>query len=213
MLEALKENGWAETSGPLCNFDEILLSIGKNLGRPISARGGIGLVQQLSPLDKANGYPRSLTSKFGMSSFPFHSDTSHWLTPCRYIILGCISPGAGHRTTELARLDKLDLTSSEIKFLHNHPFRVINGSKSFFSSILGHNRPFIRYDPGCMQSASCRTDLSNEILSPQRLENISEQISWFAGKIIVIDNWRALHRRSFSATNDKDRTLKRVLVI
>jgi alpha-ketoglutarate-dependent taurine dioxygenase len=38
-------------------------------------------------------------------------------------------------------------------------------------------------------------------------------IEWVPSRTLVVDNWRTLHARSASPTNDADRLLERILVV
>jgi hypothetical protein len=97
----LLSRGWTA-----CNFEvetesalkNGLITLAKQLGTPVALRPGRELCDKLQPTDASLAKPHSLSRKFSLGEFPCHSDTAHWLTPCRFVILACLSPGAADRS-------------------------------------------------------------------------------------------------------------------
>lgn len=211
--EQLREWGWAswdlDTLGE-SEFISVLLAAARSLGRPVPHRTSGSLCQKLQPTDKRAANPRSLSRQYSIGEFPLHVDMAHWITPCRYVLLGCVDPGAGRRATTLLDVFRLNFPPAVMDLLYSAPFRVLNGRKSFFATIFSRDRAFIRFDPGCMAPISSEGSSAQEAI----LKNSSnvESIAWRAGRVLLIDNWRVLHGRSGSVCGDGERILLRVLI-
>lgn len=212
-VEKLTQIGWVTVNIPeFLDLDKYLLKIAMTLGEPRRLRNSGEISQKLAPTLARNAHPNSLSSRHSFANFPMHIDTAHWPFPCRYVILGCSNVGSGERRTRLLDFRSLSISKSEKSLLYSTPFRVVNGSHSFYSSILSSQRDFIRYDPGCMVSASSSGTQVFEILSEERWNNQIEEVEWQIGTVLIINNWRVLHGRGFALKEDSDRLLHRVLV-
>jgi Taurine catabolism dioxygenase TauD, TfdA family len=211
--ETFKQRGWAtETIPDPKDMESYLIKIALNLGEPKQLRKSGNVVQKLVPTLSYNAHPNSLSARHSFANFPMHMDTAHWALPCRYVILGCSSVGSGNRKTKLLDFRSLKISEYEKSLLISTPFRVLNGRRSFFSTILSNQREFIRYDPGCMISTSETTTQVINIFSEKRWVNLIEEIEWKVGTVLIIDNWRVLHGRGLASKEDNDRLLYRVLV-
>ncbi|AIC20170.1 hypothetical protein EY04_15025 [Pseudomonas chlororaphis] len=90
-------------------------------------------------------------------------------------------------------------------------FRVTNGGNSFYTAAWGSSDRYYRFDPGCMTPMDA---CAHEILRAIDLfEPADEQaITWQAGKFLLLDNWRFLHRRG-AAQGSTERKLLRITVM
>ena len=75
-----------------------------------------------------------------------------------------------------------------------------------------NRRPFVRYDPGCMEPVSTDGPLALALLSRDMWPDHGEEFHWNQGKALIIDNWRVLHGRGETECDDRDRTLLRVYI-
>ena len=189
-----------------------LLSLANGLGTPTATRSGANLCDTLSPTPSEAAKPRSLSKVHAVGEFPLHIDTAHWLTPCRYLMLACVSPGSAERPTLLLDARRLPLNNHQSSLLHSTPLRVTNGRSSFFSTILSNARPFVRYDPGCMTAATPNGADALAILERQNWLDYVETFQWKAGTVLVMDNWRILHGRGHADCPDSDRKLLRISI-
>jgi len=108
-------------------------------------------IRALSPQDKERANPNTLSSRYGLNSFPYHTDVAHWRTPAHIVCLYCVTPGQGQRPTllidswqwKLSKSDRYTLSSSVWRSRYLRPFLCIpiELKDAFFR---------IRYDPGCM---------------------------------------------------------------
>jgi Taurine catabolism dioxygenase TauD, TfdA family len=211
--DTLNQIGWVtETIQDPKNMEKYLINIAKNLGEPKKLRNSGDIVQRLAPTLAYNAHPNSLSARHSYDDFPMHVDTAHWAFPCRYVILGCSSVGSGNRRTKLLDFHSLKISEHEKNLLHSTPFRILNGRHSFFSSILSHQREFVRYDPSCMIPTSEIGTQLIKVFSEKRCNNQIEEIEWNVGTVLIIDNWRVLHGRGLASKKDSDRLLYRVLV-
>lgn len=213
---ALASRGWVEFSLPkLCESDlrVQLLKLAGELGVPVETRPRGGLVDVLSPTVEANARPSSLSKQHDLSEFPLHVDTAHWLTPCRYVMLACICPGIGNRSTLLLDSKKLTLSARQRTLLHTIPLRIRNGRNSFFSTILSHSRQFVRFDPGCMSASTPDGIEALRVFARDNWELQINHLQWEEGTVRVLDNWRILHGRGTATGPDHDRKLLRLSII
>lgn len=211
----LDDRGWILIQPKYFSIEEQtqdLIDIAHALGSPVAGRQKGALVETLSPVSTDHAHQNSLSAQFETAEFPLHADTAHWTTPCRYIAMSCACNGSADRATTLLDTHNINLQKQELELLHTAVFSVTNGRNSFFSSILSPKRQFIRYDPGCMKATSSSADAAMKIFNSDRWQQSIDRIQWETGMTVVIDNWRMLHGRESSASNDSTRTLLRVLI-
>ena len=153
----LESRGWVSFAMPSSTESDLrkqLPALASGLGTPAATRSGGSLCDMLLPTESEAAKPRSLSKVHAVGEFPLHIDTAHWLTPCRYVMLACVSPGSASRPTLLMDARRLPLTEHQSLLLHSTPLRVTNSRNSFFSTILSKARPFVRFDPGCMTATT-----------------------------------------------------------
>lgn len=212
---ALPHRGWAECTWAIrseATFRQQLIALANQIGTPVATRSKGDICDTLKPTDASSANPNSLSEIHSLGEFPLHVDTAHWLTPCRYLILACLSAGSGDRPTLLLDTERLPLSPEQTSILRRTPFRVTNGRNSFFSAILSKDRQFVRYDQGCMASVRSSDKPVLDIFLASNWTDYVETIDWHKGKVIVIDNWRVLHGRGQASHPDLDRTLLRISI-
>jgi alpha-ketoglutarate-dependent taurine dioxygenase len=212
---ALENRGWASSTfgfSAEAALREDLFRLAAKFGTPVATRTGGGACDTLIPIQGDEAKPKSLSKLHSDREFPLHVDTAHWLTPCRYIILACVYPGGGDRPTFVLDAHSLSLSKQQTCLLRTTPFRVTNGRKSFYSTILSKGRPFVRLDPGCLTATSPDGAEVLALLSRNTWPNEIEAIRWERGKVLVIDNLRVLHVRGRSDRADSDRKLLRISI-
>src|SRR4051812_7783605 len=100
----LETRGWVSltlSSSSESELREKLFGLAAGLGVPTATRSVGALCDTLLPTEANVAKPCSLSKIHDIGEFPLHNDTAHWLTPCRYVMLECISPGRGGRPTLL----------------------------------------------------------------------------------------------------------------
>lgn len=211
-VKKLHARGWCEIASDASeDLGGQLLEIGRRLGRPVALRNSLDIVQELVPSQESR-FTNSLSAKYKDGEFPMHTDTAHWLTPCRYVVMGCSKEGERQRDTLLLDMAAISMAEDDRLLLMSEPFRIVNGRRSFYGTVLAPGRPFIRYDPGCMFPTSDRGKAAMSLFATLRLSGSRESIRWREGKILVIDNWRVLHGRCSAEGGGSERTISRVLV-
>jgi len=194
------------------DFCEQLLALASGLGAPAATRSGGRLCDTLSPTEADAARPRSLSKTHAIGEFPLHNDTAHWLMPCRYVLLACVSPGSASRPTLLMDARRLPLSKYQSSVLHSTPLRVTNGRNSFFSTILSKVRPCVRFDPGCMTATTPDGVKALGVLAKEKWPDYIETVQWKTGAVLVMDNWRMLHGRGHADSPDADRKLLRISI-
>lgn len=212
---ALESRGWVAFSTPISTESELrvqLLDLARWLGVPVETRPRGGLFDELSPTIEANARLRSLSRQHDLGEFPLHIDTAHWLIPCRYIILACVSPGIGNRSTLLLDTQNIQLSGTQRTLLRSAPLRVRNGRNSFFSTILSNSRPFVRFDPGCMTASTPDGIEALRVFTRDNWAQRIDHLHWEEGVVLVLDNWRMLHGRGKATAHDHNRKLLRLSI-
>jgi len=207
--------GWTLTEANFTDeqaFSEHLRELATSFGVPVVARSAEDMVSVLRPTAAGDARPNSLSARYSTGSFPFHVDTAHWIVPCRYIVLGCLDPGAGNRKTLLLDTATFPLSDEQRQLLVSTPLRVVNGRRSFFSTITKRGRSFVRYDPGCMLAATGDGGRALAVFAAGAWPDRVAEVCWRKGNVLIIDNWRVLHGRSDAKETDPRRTLMRVYV-
>lgn len=208
----LQAHGWITQDHPQAvDLSAVLEEIAHTLGTASFGRGG-QVIERLRPVPEAHAHPQSLSHKYGLGAFPLHNDTAHYSTPCHFIVMGCEEPGDISSPTVLLDTHVLALDEDEIHALYSASFFIKNGRKSFYSSIKSKDRPFFRFDPGCMHPVLVDGNKAiNALRAERHVENLIE-IEWAKNRIAIIDNWRILHGRGNYNQADPRRSLLRITV-
>jgi hypothetical protein len=188
-----------------------IFSVAETFGTPVQSRHGSPRVESLTPMAKGSARPASLSREFGLGEFPFHVDTAHWATPCRYVVLACVNPGVTGTPTYLLDRERICLTEAETHLARAGVFHIRNGRNSFYSSILDPNRDFVRLDVGCMHPETPAAVRALALFSTPRVRDSIHRITWRPGLVITIDNWRVLHARGAVSQPDLHRKLLRCI--
>jgi alpha-ketoglutarate-dependent taurine dioxygenase len=212
-LKTLADEGWVRLRGfAREHMDVSLLLLANHLGSPISSRPGSGLLDRLKPIQTERARIASLSRYHGKGRFPFHTDTAHWLTPARHLILGCFQAGSSGTGTLLTRFSDLNIDAQEARVLAEGVFLVKNGRSSWYANILNEHQSFVRFDPGCMKPATLKGGMAADMLNKRLDAARPVRIAWAEGDVLIVDNWRVFHGRE-AAEDDENRTLLRVLVM
>lgn len=76
-------------------------AIARSLGEITTDRRSPDPYRAISPQTLEVAKANTLSRRYGMESFPFHTDVAHWNQPADFVFLYCESPGSGNRPTEL----------------------------------------------------------------------------------------------------------------
>lgn len=213
ILAPLAQRGWlrhtAARAGAEAVLDEIR-ALGDLLGTRAVGRAR-AVEEVVRPQSFGEAHPRSLSSKYGLDTLPFHVELSHRLRPCRYLLLGCIEPGSPSAVTRLLDWQTLAFSTDELHILKSAPILVRSGRRSFYSTVLPSDQAFLRYDPCCLEAIDERGRSALNLLEQRLALGSPEDHQWRRGDILIIDNWRVLHGRGPSKLGS-GRSLARILI-
>jgi len=205
----LEEEGWLKIDD--VKSTEEFERLAEGLGRPIpDSRGRI--VKQLVPIETATAPPRTFSSLHGKGSFPFHTDTASWPLPARLVLLRAAG-GDLRRDSHVLPFRHVinsdlglsqELVSQSIWLLGFRP-RTHYSTMSFAYEGRGGNR----FDPNFMRPANAAAKIVKPLFAQCALLLMST-ISWKAGRVVVIDNWRCMHARGAPPLNEGVRLLERI---
>lgn len=181
---------------------DLLLGFARRIGTPMPGRSG-KLIEPIVPRNEETAESRSLSAKHGLGELPFHMDSGHRLRPARLLLIGCVSPGHSHARTRIVDTRELVFTASERELLASAPLLVRTGRRSFYSTILDRKRPFLRYDPGCMEPVDPRGEEAMVVMRDTLARARVCLHDWFPGEVLMIDNWRMLHGRTAASADGR----------
>lgn len=213
VLTVLAQRGWVQHRAADSGSDAMLNEIrwlGDSLGMRALGRAR-ALEEVVQPQRSPEAHPRSLSARYGLDALPLHVELSHRPRPCRYLLLGCLAPGAPRATTMLLDWRSLAFSSDDFQLLESAPVLVRTGRRSFYSTILSSDRTFLRYDPACVEGVEQRGRSALQLLARRLSLASSENHEWRQDDILIIDNWRVLHGRGPSQLNS-GRSLARILI-
>jgi alpha-ketoglutarate-dependent taurine dioxygenase len=179
---------------------EAFEAICRHWGKPLSARRQGEAIEVLIPTPEGSARPHSLSAKYGLGSFPAHSDCAHWVVPPRLLVLYCANNDEG-RPTYLYKWTTVFNRIPEPSLLAREVFLFRTGRHSFYDSIVSSGRQFIRFDAGCMQPATNRADEALRYILQATNDVPDEIIAWSAGTALFLDNWHCLHGRGVAYSN------------
>lgn len=211
-LSELLSNGWAAFQLPnddAVAIEQAALEIAVLLGQPMATRRHGPLIDELIPTNKHAANLRSLSARYGLNPFPWHTDGAHWGTPPRYLVMGCLE--AAPRTAQTIFCEGRAFEPLNLEEARSSTFRVTNGSNSFYTAARDSADRYYRFDPGCMTPMDAG---AHKIVRAIDLFEPEDQhaITWQAGTFLLLDNWRFIHRRG-AAQGSTERKLLRVTVM
>lgn len=208
----LHERGWLSLSIATENLDSfltVMLELASSLGRVVGSKKTSRGIDVLRPVAADLATRPSLSRKYGLGEQPWHMDMAHKIVPARFVVMGMYDCHGDVAPTELldARTFKESVTAAD---MHSEPFLFRCGPGSFYGTILSRVRDFVRFDPGCMEPVTGSGQALLYLLAEQGWPATYSH-AWRADSILVIDNWKLLHRRG-DAHAMRDRVLYRVSV-
>jgi L-asparagine oxygenase len=190
-----------------------VLSIASLLGDVTMDKRSPELYRRISPQPFENAKEKTLSSRYGMGAFPFHTDAAHWRCPAAYVLLFCENPGQAKRPTNL-----IDTYAWQIDDRLQHSMRSDLWKSGYRLPMLCtvgeevRGLLSIRYDTDCMRPASAKSERLRLQLETLIAESAKIGISWVHNALLIVDNARMLHARGGARLPDEDRVLIRILV-
>jgi TfdA family taurine catabolism dioxygenase TauD len=201
LAERALEEGWASGSGSL----ELLRLSARTLGwSEVTFRSTDPPVTSLRPLDTDEAKQNSLSSRYGKSTQPLHTDGAHLHEPPDFVLL--LAETTSTVPTLLWKPMIIHYQHPVYNDLLHGVFLVRNGSESFFRTAASSLD--LQYDPGCMDPCDERSRSAARFFAEVSRSAVEHQ--WDEpGKVLLINNRRVLHARA-AAEDEPDREIKRV---
>ena len=191
----------------------VLLDLARTLGPvTVDPRHPIP-IRFITPQELSQANPNTLSSRYGLGPFPFHTDVAHWSTPAEIVLLYCVSTGSGERPTLLTDSREWQVSDSFWRLMCDAIWRT-GFVRPFLCTVASkreQNRR-VRYDPGCMIPRS-RTAVEAARLTEEHLSKVTPvRVDWCNQDLLVLDNTRVLHARGPASRPDCDRVIARMLI-
>lgn len=212
-IDQIRKNISGEGYSYLKNFPEKdLLLLAYALGVPIPNKRDQKIIKEIRPESIEQANPNTLSSRYGIAAFPYHTETAFLREPVKYLILYCENPGAGKRPTNLLDFFTIPFSKIEKKVFSSEVWKTTQILRPFLTTIITENSKtrFVRFDMDCMLPVT--TGEGQVILNHYIKEAVPISINWEAKDLLIVDNFRILHGRGNSNKPDPDRILKRVIV-
>lgn len=164
----------------------------------------------LKSSDGRKSLPGTLSKIYGLSEFPFHTDTAFWGVPARYVVMGMFRKSQC-TTNYISLSDIAGVVSSDFRAEAEKSIYLVKtfeGCK-YTSPVFCRNGVLgIRFDPNVMEPANGHAKkFHGELLAA--VDAIEpRKVHWDGNKAIVFDNWKNLHSRS--AVNNEMREIFRI---
>ena len=214
MIERLKRN--LRVQGYHFELDveqNAILKISRELGVPKGEPRNPDLLRTISPQPKEIAKLNTLSSRFGTSAFPFHTDTAYWEMPAKYVLLYCLNPGSGDRPTLLVDSKMWRMTFAQRDNLHEAVWQTTNGRPFLCTLMTRRSDGFIlRWDEACLRPISKSAGLGRKTIGSFLNQTNPMRIDWIEKALLIIDNHRLLHARGAARRNDTDRALLKMLI-
>ncbi|WP_227368855.1 hypothetical protein [Halomonas sp. M20] len=167
-------------------------------------------ISTLKSSDGKNSLPGTLSNIYGLSAFPFHTDTAFWGVPARYVVMGMFRKSQC-TTNYISFCDIAGVISSDFRSMAEKSIYLVEtfeGCK-YTSPIFCRNGVLgFRFDPNVMKPANGHAKkLHGELLAAMGAIE-PKKIHWNGNKAVVFDNWKNLHSRS--AVKNERRELFRI---
>jgi len=195
--------------------EEMLVNIALAIGTPRRALRASGIVDSLIAKNIEVAYQNSLSSRFGLDEFPFHTDDAVSVLPSRFVLLlakkgGYLADTALLDGRQIINCLPIDLRAD----INEAVFYVRNGTSSFTSTIVDQTRQFIRFDPSVMRPTGRRSEQIFSSLSFLIKTAKPTLVGWDDTVLLIVDNHRVLHGRCAlpQSAMTGDRVLLRISV-
>ena len=210
VVAQLEERGYHLAYEPCSDaLLEFISPLGKILVDPRSPTP----VRDIRPQPVAEAKANTLSSRYGLGGFPFHTDAAHWRIPARYLVLYCVQPGSGGRPT-LMKDSRVWLERDDLKYAATREIWKSGHARPQLCTvgIMIKDRFAVRFDEACMipmtAAASRLRDKIRTCIESSPIINVV----WAPGTVLILDNHRMLHARGTAVRPDTDRVLRRILV-
>jgi hypothetical protein len=160
VVTALARDGYFYGGCELASDNELLAFV-SSFGVPVRELRDGTVVKEISPTSSERAAGNTLSSRHGLGAFPFHTDAAYWKEPARWLVLWCVSPGAGSRATFLSDAQGWALSEHERHVLRNEIWVVRHVRDPFLCTHMDRDgsiravtgRPWVHPEPRNSRSA------------------------------------------------------------
>lgn len=186
-----------------------LVRAAETLGIPRPSKPHGPIVNLLTPKAEADARPGTISAHFGHSAFPWHSDGVVDRDPPHYLLMRAENVNTNSATTDLLDLRRF-LERSSSREYGRLVCEIRTRTSSYLSPFLTRRNGVSRtkWDPLRMRALGKHAAEFHEDISKAEPTYCQR---WENGDLLIVDNWRFLHRRS-DASSDSHRTIQRVVV-
>jgi alpha-ketoglutarate-dependent taurine dioxygenase len=184
------------------------MEIASSMGRPTPTRHNGLIIDTLMPKREQDAKPSTISAHYGLGQFPWHSDGAVDRDPPRYILMRASIVTEDSATTEV--LDLRSLNEGEtLKKYSRLPLLVKTRNLSYVAPFVMRRNGAIcaKWDPLRTTPTGKRAE---EFLTEVPAAHPSAVHHWQPSDVLVIDNWRCLHRRSAATVGP--RVIHRIVV-
>lgn len=207
LVEAALKDGWASTTDLRWSEGHLERQVRLYGFDPAPARGRRLQVEILTPTEKGDARPNSLSAHYGTGQQPLHTDGAHLDEPPDIVLL------AAQDMSTVPTFLWQSPTKPPPPLAHDlreSLFTVRTGTSSFLAHAVESYlfRPRVRYDPGCMSPADGRASRVKAFIDAALNDAI--RFDWTTpSTVLAINNRQVLHARG-DATGEPDRRIERV---
>ncbi|MBX7227025.1 MAG: TauD/TfdA family dioxygenase [Chitinophagales bacterium] len=192
--------------------DKFLTLLANELGDIIADDNG-NKIQHLRPKLTGQGIKDTFSYKYGLDEFPYHTDTAFWAKPAKLILMTTELPSSCNTLLIDIKGFLNSLTESELVVFQNSVFTLKTPSQIKFVSVLQREKEdfIFRYDPNIMTPFNSNAKKCDDIIKEYIEDSKAIEIQWTGKNILVLNNWRMVHKRS-ECKNEPKRILKRIYI-
>jgi len=207
LVDAARKDGWASTAELRWAEGHLERQVRLFGYNPTPTRRDELQIEILTPTEKGEARPNSLSAQYGTGQQPLHTDGAHLADPPDVVLLATQNPSSV--PTFLWKFP----TKAPPDIVHDIReglFTVRTGSLSFLAPAVESYffRPQVRYDPGCMSPADGRASRVKAFIEAALEEAI--RFDWTTPTtVLAINNRLVLHARG-DASGEPDRRIERV---
>lgn len=185
----------------------------ESLGRVTVDKRSPQPYRRISPQQIELARENTLSSRYGIGSFPFHTDAAHWRQPPRYLVLFCTEPGSGGRETHLIDTRTWEIDDELRLSMRSEIWRMGHREQWLGTLAVENEGEFsVRYDTGCMSPTGPKAERLKIQIESLIDRSSRIRIPWKKNSLLVIRNSRLLHARAAAIAVDTDRILIRALI-
>ena len=171
-------------------------------------------VQKIIPKQQSESLKNQYSGKFGLNSFPLHTDLAHWSKPPNYLMLRSIR-GFEQVSTKVLPLKYILPQLTELGFARSVA-KPRNNGRALRSCLLplsfqNNNQKCIRWDSLFLEPANDKAKLIQEFILKDEVWDMAINIRLVhQGDTLIINNHSHLHARSSIPIDCVERELERI---